>query len=188
MNVDTAKISDQVTSRLVRTRRPDDAVGFGGIVTVKLRGPDGKIKYEEQAYNLVTDYGDDMVATRTILDAIEVVTGMKLGTGATAASKAGAGGTLVTYISGSQEALDAPAGEATKGAGSGWRITYICTWIAGDVTNGAIAEVVLTNETPLTDVNSALTDVVARFVFGATIDKQAGDSLEVTWQMDFLGA
>jgi hypothetical protein len=31
-------------------------------------------------------------------------------------------------------------------------------------------------------------NTVARFVFGATIDKQAGDSLEVTWQIDVQGS
>ncbi len=186
--VDTAKITDEVVTRMDRTRRPQDAVGFGGLVTVRLRGPDGTIKYEETGYNLVTDYGDEHVGERMRLDAAEIVTGMRLGIGVTAASKAGAGAAIVNYITTSQEALDAVAGGADKGAGSGWRITHICTWAAGDITNGAIAEVVLTDENPLTNVAGVAGNTVARFVFGATIDKQAGDSLEVTWQIDFLGA
>lgn len=157
-------------------------------VRAVLRGPDGEIKQEDVGGNLVTDYGDDMIATRMFDDAIEIITGMRLGTGATAAAKNGAGATTVAYITGSQEALDTTATEATKGAGAGWRITFVCTWIAGDITNAAIAEVMLTNETPLTDTDGVVGDTVARYVFGATIDKQAGDSLEVTWQVDFLGA
>jgi hypothetical protein len=157
-------------------------------VHVELFGPDGELKYEEFGENLVTDYGDDMIATRMYDDAIEIVTGMKLGTGATAAAKNGAGATLVTWLTTSQEALDGTATEATKGAGLGWRIEFVCTWIAGDITNGALAEVVLTNETPLTSVDSTAGDVIARFVFASTIDKQVGDSLVVTWQVDFLGA
>jgi hypothetical protein len=188
MKTDKNQIRDSVSAVMSRGREITSKNIFGGNVEVVLRGADGNVKYSEKGDNLVTDYGDDMLATRTILDAVEIVTGMKLGTGVTAAAKAGAGGAMVTYITGSNEDLDAVAGEATKGAGLGWRTTYVCTWIAGDVTNGAIAEVVLTNETPLTDVTSVLGDTVARFVFGATIDKQAGDSLEVTWNIDFLGA
>ena len=167
----------------------DDKTGTVDNVKVVLRGPDGEIKHEETGHNLVTDYGDDMLATRTILDSVEIVTGMRLATAVTAATKAGAGSYHATgYISGSQEALDAVAGEATLGAGSGWRTTYVCTWIAGDITNGSIGSVVLTNETALTDTAGVAADTVARYVFAATIDKQAGDSLEVTWNIDFLGA
>ena len=46
----------------------------------------------------------------------------------------------------------------------------------------------LTNETPLTDTAGVEADTVAYYKFAATIDKQAGDSLEVTWNIDFLGA
>jgi hypothetical protein len=75
-----------------------------------------------------------------------------------------------------------------KGAGNGWRVPHICTWAAGDITDPAISEVVLSDETPLTDVAGASGNTVAKFIFGATIDKQAGDSLVVTWNVDFLGA
>ena len=93
-----------------------------------------------------------------------------------------------SYISGSNELLDATATDATKGAGLGWRTTFVCTYIAGDVTNGAIAEVCLTNQTAFTDTTSAAADTVSRFVFASTIDKQSGDELVITWQVDFLGA
>ncbi len=182
------QITDQVLVEMHRVREVEEKVGLKGIVTVELFGPDGELKYYERARNLITDYGDDMIATRMFDDAIEIVTGMKLGTGATAAAKNGAGATLVTWLTTSNEALDATATEATKGAGSGWRTTFVCTWVAGDITNAALAEVVLTNETPLTSADSAVGDVIARFVFSSTIDKQAADTLVVTWQVDILGA
>lgn len=153
-----------------------------------LTGPDGEIKHESWGENLVTDHGDNFIAARIYDNAQNIVTGMRLGTGITAAAKSGAGGAIVTYIAASQHALDAAATDATKGAGLGWRTTYLSTWVAGDVTNAAIAEVVLTDETPITDVAGAVGDTVARYVFPATIDKQAGDSLAVTWQIDVLGA
>lgn len=191
---DNMGIRDRVTAVLGKKTSKDwsrtlrDKAGITGTVTARLFGPDGKLKHEQVGHNLVTDYGDDMIATRMFDDTIEIVTGMKLGTGVTAAAKNGAGATIVTYETGSQEALDATATEATKGAGLGWRVTYVCTWIAGDVTDPALAEVVLTNETPLTDIAAVAGDTVARHVFPATIDKQAGDSLEVTWEIDILGA
>jgi len=194
MGIDKMKLTDSVDAVLGGadhknwSRDLHDKNRIRANVHAVLRGADGEIKLDEWGENLVTDYGDDFIATRMFDNAVNIVTGMRLGTGVTAAAKNGAGAAIVTYISGSQEALDATATDATKGAGAGWRTTYVCTWIAGDVTNAAIAEIVLTNETALTDVAGAVGNTVARYVFGATIDKQAGDSLEVTWQIDVLGA
>ena len=113
---------------------------------------------------------------------------MRLGTGTTAAAKAGAGGAIVTYETGSAEALDATATDADKGAGLGHSTVYVCTWVAGDVTEAALAEVVLTNETALTDVAGAVGNTISRFVFAATINKTAADVLIVTWNIDHLGS
>ena len=189
MRTEKNQIRDSVSAVMSRGREITSKNIFGGNVEVVLRGPDGNVKYKEIGDNLVTDYGDDMLATRTILDSVEIVTGMRLSTATDVAAKSSTGAYLATgYLTGSQEALDTTATEATKGAGAGWRTTYVCTWIAGDITNAAIAEVMLTNETPLTDTDGVVGDTVARYVFAATIDKQAGDSLEVTWNIDFLGA
>ena len=186
---------EAVTEKPISKKRGDrrrqivEKVNARGSVTAILRGPDGKIKQVVEGYNLITDHGDEHSARRLFDDAIDIVTGMRLGTDAgTAASKAGAGGAIVAYITGSFELLDAVATHSDKGTNLGYRATYVCTWIAGDVTNATINEVVLSDETPLTDVAGALADTVARFIFPSTIDKQAGDSLEVTWNEDILGA
>ena len=181
-------MGDSVDVALHRGRVRDSKLAIGGNVVVALYGPDMELKYHEVGENLVTDYGDQHVGERMYDDTFDIVTGMRLGTGTTAASKAGAGAAIVTYEPASQEALDAVPVGVDKGAGLGWRVPHICTWIAGDVTEVALAEVVLTDETPITDVAGVVGDTVARFVFGATIDKQAGDSLVVTWNVDFLGA
>ncbi len=196
MATDKMAVTDSVTAELGKATSKDwdrnqtEKLVIGGNVEVMLFGVDGRVKYHEVGENLVTDAGDENLAKRLATgDTEEIATGMKLGTGVTAAAKAGAGGALVTYESGSQEALDtSPPATSDKGAGAGYRVTYICTWIAGDVTETALAEVVLSHETPITDVTDTLADTIARFVFGATIDKQAGDSLVVTWNVDFLGA
>ena len=160
-----------------------------GEVVAILRGPDGLIKQIEFGSNLVTDNGDEEIATRIFSDAEDIVTGMRLGNdSATAVSKAGAGSNIVTYISTSQEALDSVATFSDLGSGLGGRAIHICTWVAGDITDADIEETVLTSETPITDVAGASSNVVARFIFASTIDKQAGDSLEITWNLDVLGA
>ncbi len=181
-------VRDNVVTSMVKARTVKSKMQIRSNVHVELIGPDGKIKYEEWGENLVTDYGDQFSAEREYLDATNIVTGMRLGTGVTAASKSGAGAAIVTYISGSNEDLDGAATDSDLGGGSGHRTEYECTWAAGDVTNAAIAEVVLSNETPLTDVSGAVGNTVARFKFAATIDKQATDILVVTWQLDKLGA
>ncbi len=175
--------------RLIRARFVlREKINLRGTVTAILRGPDGIIKQVETGHNLITDHGDEHAARRLFDDAIDIVTGMRLGTSTTAVAKAGAGGALVAYISGSEEALDATAGNSDLGAGLGHRATYVSTWVAADVVNSNINETVLTDETPITDTAGVLGDTVARFVFGSTIDKQVGDSLEVTWNNDALGA
>ncbi len=181
---------DSVEVAMRRVREAKSNVPVGGNVIVELFGPDGVLKDHLIGDNLVTDAGDENLTKRIATgDTEEIATGMKLGTGATAASKAGAGSLLVTYESGSQEALDtSPPATSDKGAGLGYRVTYICTWVAGDVTETALAEVILSHETPITDVTDIAADVIARFVFGSTIDKQAGDELVVTWNVDLLGA
>lgn len=196
MQTDKMAVTDSVTAVLGKATSKDwdrehsEKMAVGGNVEVMLVGADGTIRYHEIGENLVTDYGDENLAKRLATgDTQNIATGMRLGTGSTAAAKAGAGGAIVTYETGSQEALDtSPPATSDKGAGAGYRVTYICTWIAGDVTEVALAEVVLTDETPITDVAGSLTNTIARFVFGATIDKQSGDSLVVTWNVDFLGA
>ncbi len=178
-------MGDSVEVAMSRVREAKSSVPVGGNVVVELFGPDGVLKDYRIGPNLVTDHGDEHVGERMYDDTQDIVTGMRLGTGSTTESKSGAGSFIVTYISGSNELLDAvPIGVDV----SGWRVPHICTWVAGDVTNSAIAEVCLTDETALTDVQGTAANTVAKFIFGSTIDKQAGDELVVTWNVDFLGA
>ena len=188
-----ARVTDSVTARIGGAIRgflqPTEKVFVRANVHVVHRR-NGVVIADYWGENLVTDVGDGHISKRIIEgDTEDIVTGMKLGNdSATAVAKNGAGSGMVEYITGSEELLDASPTEATKGAGAGWRSTFICTWIAGDVTDVDVAEVCLTNQTALADNTSAIADTIARFIFGSPIDKQSGDSLEVTWQIDVLGA
>jgi hypothetical protein len=115
-----------------------------------------------------------------------MVTGMRLGTGVTAAAKTGAGAAIVTYITASQQPL--VGGFPTSSIpGSARRIQYQSLWGAGVATNSAITEAVITNETPLSNVAGVAADTISRVVFTAK-DKQAADTLTITWNHDILGA
>ncbi len=186
---DKLGMGDTVEVMMARAREAKSNVPVGGNVVVELFGPDGVLKDLRVGDNLVTDHGDEAVGERMYDDTQDIVTGMRLGdNGSPTTTKAGAGSFIQGYITGSQEALDAVPLGVDKGTGLGWRVPHICTWAAGDVTNAAISNTVLTDETPITDVTGTAANTVAKFVFGSTIDKQAGDSLVVTWNVDFLGA
>src|SRR5262245_21565109 len=78
--------------------------------------------------NLITDIGDQYYGERAagIGGAPNQVTGMRLGTGSTAPSKTGAGAAIVTYVSGSQKAIDGgfPTSSQPGGAGTARRIQW----------------------------------------------------------------
>lgn len=170
-----------------------DRSGIRGIVELVLeRAPDpetGLVVVERQLVeNMVTQIGDQYYGERAagIGSPPNQVTGMRLGTGSTAAAKTGAGAAIVTYITASQVAI---AGGFPTSAlnGSSRRIQWQSAWAAGVATNAAITEAVITNETALTNVAGTAANTIARVTFTA-INKAAGDTLTITWNHDLLGA
>lgn len=178
-------------------------VGIRGFVIARLMtpktnllgpGPRMLLKQLVEEENLVTQAGDQFYGeaggalnANATITTPDTVKGMVLGTGATAAAKTGAGAAIGAYITGSNNAID--AGFPTSGLnGSSRRITWETTWAAGDATNAAIAEAAISYATTFPDSAPAEADTVSRVVFGSTIDKQAGDTLTVTWYHDLLGA
>ena len=154
-----------------------------------LRDPSGLLKAKIRFGNLITQVGDEYYGERAagIASPPDQVTGMRLGTGSTAPAKTGAGAAIVTYVSGSNVAID--GGFPTSALqGSARRITWESSWGAGVATANGIAEVVLTNETPLTNVAGAAANTIARALLSPTVDKAADDTLTVTWHHDLLGA
>lgn len=145
--------------------------------------------------NLITDAGDAYYAAKAIAAiapaapaAPTAATGMKLGTGVTAAAKNGAGAALVTYLTGSNLAFDATYPQtANLGAGLGVNAVYRTTWAAGVATNAALTEVVLVNDSG-TNATSVAANTYHRALFASSINKTATDSLIVTWNAKFLGA
>lgn len=139
--------------------------------------------------NLITQVGDQYYGERAsgIGSPPGQVTGMRLGTGTTAVAKTGAGAAIVTYVTGSNKAIDGSFPTSALN-GSSRRIQWKTTWNAGEATANSIAEVVITNESPLTDVAGTAANTISRALLSPTVNKGASDTLAVTWNHDLLGA
>lgn len=149
---------------------------------------DGSLLASGEADNLVTSVGDRMYAERGAgaSGALAAPTGMKLGTGATAPAKTGAGSALTTFLSGSQHAFDSAPTVAAQGGG--YRVTFTTTYAPGQATTAsAITEAVLVNET-LTNATSSSAATVARILITGLGSKGSGETVVFTWTHDILGA
>src|SRR5688500_17537677 len=119
----------------------DSKAGITGTVHAVLTDEHGKIQAEGTVHNLVPAVSDQYSAgRRTLPPGLPAqVTGFKLGAGATAVAKTGAGAALVTYLAGSNKANDATFPTAVAGV-----VTWKRTYAAGEATTASpITEVVL---------------------------------------------
>jgi hypothetical protein len=168
-----------------------------GLITAELFGPNGALKTVEVVQNLITDSGDLYHCGRIAagigtpnLAQPTLVTGMKLGTGSTAAAKNGTGASIVTYVGSitANKIFDTTHPQVSNlGAGLGVQVVYKVTWAAGQATNSALRECVIVTDAA-TDATSSAANTISRGVFGSAIDKQSGDTLVVTWNHKQLGA
>lgn len=155
-------------------------------------GPKMRLKLHLEVPNLVTQVGDQaygnalagLHANATVADPTPPAA-MYLGTGITAVAKTGAGATIVTYITGSNKTFELTYPQSSLN-GASRRISWQSIWAAGVATNAAIAEVAM--GTVSTNVTLIEANSVARSLFSPTIDKQAGDTLTVSWHHDLLGS
>ena len=169
----------------------ESRTGIKGIVTIThMRGD--KVLSRQVVNNLITDAGDEYYAKKGIVGvspasptAPTAASGMKLGTGATAPAKSGAGAALGAYITGSNVVFDSTFPSASD-AGSGWQATYKTTFPAGTATNSAITEVIICND-QADNTASTAAETYSRATFTA-VDKTADDSLIIEWDHVFLGA
>jgi len=161
---------------------------------IELFGPDGELKTSQRVDNLITTAGDEYYAKRGAAAVspsapadVTKVDGMKLGTGATAAAKSGAGAALVTYKTGSNNPFDSTFPDFIDLTGdTGWQIRYKTTWPAGDSTDAALTEAVIVNDAT-SDATSTAANTKSRVVFTA-INKTAADTLVITWLHTFNAA
>jgi hypothetical protein len=165
---------------------------LSGQVNIRLVGSDGEVKLDRTVKNLITTKGDEYYAklgAGSNATPLTEVDAMKLGTATTAVHKSTAGGANIAsggYISGSNNAFDSVTAAVVSGD-TGWKITYVASWAAGDATNSSIQEVSIVNDVANNADGSAAANTISRALTG-TINKAAGDSLTITWVHTFLGA
>jgi hypothetical protein len=187
-------------SRAIPLPKSFETMKIPGLVVVTLRNhKTGEIWYDEYP-NLLTDIGDLYYANRlgasiapASLPVPSLANGMKLGSGNTPVTKAGAGAILATYIAASNRQFDGvgvPGGPFPKtnnlGTGAGVQVQYQVSWPAGTVINGSVNEVVLV-PTATTDGTDAASQVFSRALIGP-YNKDANTELDVLWQHLVLGA
>jgi hypothetical protein len=155
-----------------------------GHVVAELFGPDGKVKGRWEQDNLVTDIGDQMLASLAYGTAGWTYR-MKTGSASTAAAKNGAGSFVAVgdYNSGSAHAMDATYPKVGISANIA---QFKVTWAAGENTNTIRRVGLVDNATDAGEADA--THTAATSVFAGDIVKAAADSLAVTWTITFLGA
>jgi len=182
-------LRDEVSLAMHRARAMESDLGMTGHGVVTLWSPEDGVKQLVPFTNLITTVGDEYYAKRAIAGINSysfstVVTGMKYGTGTTAATKSGTAARLITPDSASYRSTwDSTTATAVSGTDVGWYTTYQITWPAGTANHGGITEAVLM--TANTDGSEAV--VISRVVFTA-VNKTDSDALTITWNHKFLGA
>lgn len=177
-----------------KVRAATDGFGLVGYGVAELVDGDGRRLLLRPFANLITDAGDLYYAGMAIASVTPAApaqptkaTGMKLGTGTTAASKASTGAALVTYLAASNAAFDASYPQtANLGTTLGVNAVYKTTWAAGTATNSALTEAIIANDAG-TNATSTAANTYHRAVFTA-INKGASDSLAITWNAKMLGS
>lgn len=166
----------------------DEGLHSIGHVVAELHDERGVLLAREEQDNLVTQVGDQVFAERGAgIGALAAPTGMRIGTGATAAAKTGAGAAIVTKVTAGNHAFDATFPQSALN-GAARRITWKCTYAAGEGTSASnIAEAVLVNDTIASDVATAAANTVARVVFTTLGAKGATDTLTISWTFDLQG-
>jgi hypothetical protein len=186
---DGAGVADTMTAEAGFWRPTLDVARIVGHGIYELFDADGNLLQRGEFENLVTQIGDQYYGERAagIGSPPAQVTGMRLGTGTNAVGKTGAGvASIQTYVSASQKAID--GGFPTSAlAGSSRRIQWKTSWAAGEATATGIAEVVITNETPITNVAGTAANTISRALLSPTVNKGISDTLAVTWNHDLFG-
>ena len=161
-----------------------DKVRARGHVLAELFGPDGALEQRQEIHNLVTDVGDNYLASLAYGTAGWTYR-MKTGSASTAATKNGAGSfpAVADYNAGSAHAMDATYPKVGVSANIS---QYKVTWAAGENTNTIRRVGIVDNATNAGEADA--THTMAMAVFAADIPKGADDTLAVTWTITFLGA
>jgi len=133
--------------------------------------------------NLVVDQGDALIADHmSATDARAMISYLEVGTSNTAPSKADTG---VIAVTGIPEILDTgyPKLKGTWGLTDDNVVQYRASFEAGDLNATGIIEAALINS-----ATHAAGDCMARGLFSTAVNVTTSDTLQVDWEITFLGA
>ena len=160
---DTLGVGDGILVAMNRGRVVESFVPIAGEVFLELIDSNGELKDQQRVSNLVVDAGENHIADRLSTSPTGAAMGwMAIGTGSTAA----AFGDTALGAETDRNALTSATDSANV-------VTYVGTWAAGDGTNAALREAGIFNAV-------STGTMLARAVY-SNIDKQAGDTLTITW-------
>ena len=140
----------------------NDKLKLRGDVALVLKDKDGNVKDSREIHNLVVSTGLTFICSRMAGTSAGVMSHMALGSGTTAAA---AGQTDLVSILGSREALDSTSASSNT-------ITYVSSFEAGEGT-GAVTEAGI--------FNAATSGTMLCHVIFPVVNKQADDTMSVTW-------
>lgn len=150
----------------------NEQLGLSGRLTIVLKDADGNIKDQRDLKNLVVNAGLGHITSRMLGTASAVMSHMGLGSGTTAAA---AGQTDLVALLGSRKALTSSTASGTNNES----IVYVATFNPGEGT-GAVTEAGIFNA-------ATAGTMLCRTVF-PVVNKQAGDTLQVTWTVTLSAA
>ena len=164
MQNDMLGVNDELGVALGRGRVfTEPFIPITGEVYLELLDENGELKMEQRVSNLVVDAGEAHIADRlSTTPTGNAMSHMAIGTGSTAA----AFGDTALGAETDRNALTSATDSANV-------VTYVGTWNAGDGTNAALREAGIFNA-------ASVGTMLARAVY-ANIDKQAADTLTITW-------
>ena len=189
---------DRFSGKAILLPSIEDLVLTKGTVTVVFKNTETGEVWIDEYPNLITDVGDLYIAQKQIhavppanASPPNFINGVKLGTGVTAATKAGAASALGAYISVSNKGLDDvstpgfgggpyPKVDNSLGSGNGVRAVYCVSYPAGVVINAAISEAILATDSGV-DLTSSSSATIARSLIGP-YNKTAPFELDILWQ------
>ena len=140
----------------------NDNLKLRGDVAIVLKDKNGNVKESRDINNLVVSAGLTFICSRMAGVSADVMSHMALGSGTTAAA---AGDTDLESILGSREALDSSTASSNT-------IAYVSSFEAGEGT-GAVTEAGI--------FNAATSGTMLCHVIFPVVNKQADDTMSITW-------
>ena len=149
-----------------------ERLGLSGRLTITLTGSDGAVKDQRELKNLIVNAGLAYITSRMLGASLAAMSHMGLGSGSTAAA---AGDTNLGSLLGSRKVL----GSATQSGSNNESIVFTTVFEPGEAT-GAITEAGIFNA-------ATSGTMLCRTVF-PVVNKQSGDTLQVTWTVTLSAA